>query len=72
MSKLNTEFALKIIPTFDGTASQLHRFLNCYEIIFKKLTSNDDKSLFLSIVETKFTEKAYKVVKYTEFESYTH
>lgn len=71
MSKLNTDFALKIIPTFDGTASQLHRFLNCCEVVFKKLTSDDDKSLFLSIVQTKLTDKAYELIKYTEYESYS-
>lgn len=71
MSKLNTDFALKIIPTFDGTASQLHRFLNCCEVVHKKLTSDDDKSLFLSIVQTKLTDKAYEVIKYTEYENYS-
>lgn len=70
MSKLNIETALKIIPNFDGTPSQLHKFLTCCEIINKPLTERTDIELFLEILKSKLSGKAYEVTKYHSFKTF--
>ncbi|KAG5863951.1 hypothetical protein JTB14_001126 [Gonioctena quinquepunctata] len=71
MPKLNTDFAMKIIPEFDGDRSMLHKFLTCCDIVYSDLGQADlaiDKPTLINIVKSKLSGTAYNIVKFRDFE----
>ena len=69
MADLNVSLALKIIPEFDGSSANLHRFLSCCDIVHDSLKNTEIKS-FLQILRVKLIGKAYEVVKFEEFQDW--
>lgn len=69
MSSLDVSTALKIIPEFDGSPSNLHRFIACCEIIYSTLNATDYQN-FLNLLKSKLIDSAYEVVKYDTFLSW--
>lgn len=70
MADLDISVMLQIIPFFDGKSADLHKFCTCADIIWTPLTQKNDKSLFLQLIKSKLSGKAYEIVKYTDFENW--
>lgn len=70
MSSLDLNIALKIIPEFDGTSSQLHKFIACSNTVNDSLNAADKKLFLDFVVKPKLLGAAYEVVKYKEFHTY--
>ncbi|KAG5871457.1 hypothetical protein JTB14_026909 [Gonioctena quinquepunctata] len=71
MPKLNTDFAMNIIPEFNGDRSMLHKFLTCCDIVYSDLGQADsarDEPTLINIVKSKLSGTAYNIVKYKDFE----
>lgn len=67
---LNIDHFLKIVPEFDGTSSQLHKFLRCCDLIYKPLLKVPDKATFLDLVASKLNKRAYEIIKYNTFDTW--
>ena len=64
----NIHTALKLIPEFDGTSSQLHKSSVCCEIILNPLTEPADIKNCLEIIKSKLSGPAYDIARYEEFD----
>lgn len=65
-SLLNCGIALKVIPEFDGSSAELHKFLTACDFIYEPLTTDNDQKTFLKLVTTKLSKQAYDFIKYKE------
>lgn len=70
MGDLNVDHFLKIVSSYDGTPSELHKFFSQCSAIYDVLTEQDDKDLFFKLVKTKLVKRAYDVVKYNDFKNW--
>lgn len=70
MSHINLSEALRLTPDYDGSTGELHRFINACETTLS-LLSEEDKLAFVKIIKLKLKDKAYEVVKYTEYTTFT-
>ena len=69
--EFNTNLLLKLVPTFDGSSSDLHHFLQCCDTFYETLNSPADKTQFLKIIPTRIKGIAYdKVVKYNTYDTW--
>lgn len=64
MPKLNVDFALKLIPDFNGDRKDFHKFASCCDIVNTDLSQAADKQLLVSIIKSKLSGPAYNVVKH--------
>lgn len=70
MANLNISQALKFIPSFDGTPSQLHQFIECSDIIFDELKETEHRK-FLNLMKKLLISKAYnETVKHINYGSW--
>lgn len=69
MSTINLSEALRLTPDFDGTAGELHRFINACETTIS-LLSEADRVAFVKILKLKLKDRAYEIVKYTEYTTF--
>jgi len=51
--------AIKLIPEFDGTSDKLPRFLQCCKLVYKDTKTDEDRALFLELVQVKLVDSAY-------------
>lgn len=70
---ISIESMLKIIPEFDGSSDTLDRFIDSCDTVFKRIDedSTDDLDLFLDLIRSKLKNKAYDIVKYKQFKTFT-
>lgn len=67
---LNISQALKLIPSFDGTPSNLHQFLECCDIIYDDIKETDYNK-FLRLMKKILIGKAYnETVKHNTYDSW--
>lgn len=69
MSTISLSEGLRLTPDFDGSASELHRFINACETTLS-LLSEADQLAFVKILKLKLKDKAYEVVKYTTYTTF--
>lgn len=69
MSSISLSEALRLTPEFDGTAGELHRFLNACETALQ-LIAEENKDAYHQIVKLKLKGRAYETVKYNEYTSF--
>lgn len=64
------DVAIKMIPEFDGSKVNLHRFISCCDIVKKTATTAANQSSLLDVIKTKLTGSAYNIIKYNEFDTW--
>ena len=70
MSTFDINTMLIIVPDYDGTPSLLHKFLTCCDIVQKTLTTAKDQEMFLQVLPSKLSGRAYELIKYNEYETF--
>lgn len=70
MTDLNISLFFKIIPTFDGKTSEVHKFLTCCDVIYKTLTTVESKKQFVEFLSTKTSGRAYDVLRYKNLKTF--
>ncbi|KAG5866768.1 hypothetical protein JTB14_028970 [Gonioctena quinquepunctata] len=58
------EFAIKMIPDFDGNRENLHKFLTCCDVVWKIATTRAQQVMFMHIAKSELFGSAYNVMKY--------
>ena len=66
---LEKDFALKFIPEFSGKRDELHKFINCCDLLDQNYNELDS-ILFINIIKSKLTGAAYNVTKHKEFNTW--
>lgn len=62
--------AMSIVPSFSGNPRELYKFSRCCRIADKLFTATD-KPTMMDLMEIKLVGKAYDVLKYKKFTTYT-
>lgn len=63
-------YVCKVIPQFDGTPSEVHRFISCCDVVYKLATTPEEKTQFVELLKIKTGGKAYDVLCYKNFTTY--
>lgn len=66
-TKLDFSRAMGIIPDYSGNPNSLHQFIACCNIVYKPLTTAEEKLEFISLMHVKLKGSAYELLKYNEF-----
>lgn len=69
MAKFELKTAIALIPEFDGTSENLHKFVRCCEIILEPLEGENINS-FMAFIPSKLAGKAYDIVRYKTFKTW--
>lgn len=67
MPKLNVDFALRLIPDFNGDRKDFHKFVSCCDVANSDLSQAADSQLLVNIIKSKLSGSAYNVVKHKTF-----
>lgn len=71
MANFSIDMAIKVIPNFNGDPLKLHQFLSCCEVVYKPIGREADRQLFISLLKSKITDRAYdETFKFKEFTSW--
>lgn len=68
-TKLCVKTALQIIPEFDGTSENLHKFITCCEIVHTPLLETE-KAKFMTLIPSKLSKKAYDLTIVNKYETW--
>lgn len=70
MSTLSIPEALRLIPEYDGSASELHHFINACDTV-QSLIATENVPNFFKILKLKLKGKAYDIIKYDDIKDFS-
>lgn len=66
----SVDLGIKFIPEYDGSPQELDRFFLNADLLYKTLTDNKEKKLFVEFAKCRLRGKAFNFIKYKNIENW--